>query len=115
MAAGSIVEIGTHDNLIKRPEGAYARLCNAQRIREATEEARGVDDNVPIIIDEDTKQIIPPEDLDPLGRLKRQATGRSAVSSLLSHRRHEVTKKEKQHGFVYLFWRIGKLNSDEWA
>lgn len=117
MNNGEIIEVGNHNELIKKPNGAYARLCTAQKIREETEETRAAEDNPgldeKVILDDE--KIIPPEDLDPLGALKRSATGKSAVSSILSRKRQEdAARRAKNYGFFYLFWRMGKLNREEW-
>lgn len=100
-----------HDQLLSRPEGAYLRLVNAQRIREEVEEQ--LEDG-----DENTK----PEtrqDIEALARqekpqfdqLKRTGTGRSAASEALRARGGDdvEAQRTKRMSLPYVIKRMTTL------
>ncbi|SCZ98574.1 BZ3500_MvSof-1268-A1-R1_Chr3-1g05473 [Microbotryum saponariae] len=134
LTAGHILESAmstdgssAHEILLRNPEGAYSRLVNAQKFREAEEEdAESGSDSASVDEREKSTAIgnLTREQVDEMARnekpqfetLKRVGTGRSAASEALSQRNKEDlekgrTKKQK-HSFIYLIGRMLKLNSD---
>ncbi|SCV74374.1 BQ2448_6806 [Microbotryum intermedium] len=134
LTAGQILESAmsadgssAHEILLRNPDGAYSRLVNAQKFREAEEEdgdsasdSASVDDREkPSAVGNLTR-----EQVDEMARnekpqfetLKRVGTGRSAASEALSQRNKEDLEigrtKTKKHSFIYLIIRMLKLNSD---
>ncbi|CAE6419809.1 unnamed protein product [Rhizoctonia solani] len=121
MGDGMVLEQGTHNELLLNPDGPYATLVEAQKLRdeETKEQAAQQSDSD----NEDTtkgsvdphseKAGVPVEDMEPL---KRTATGnRSLASEILSARDKEGTRYgTKDHGFVYLFKRMGLINREAW-
>lgn len=118
MGDGLVLESGTHNELLANENGPYARLVNAQKLREAREklavagdgdsdtaasgEARG--DSIDI-----EKQA---EEEIPLGR---SHTGRSLASEILEQRAKERGEKTDSHySLVYLFKRMGRINRSVW-
>ncbi|CAE7062613.1 unnamed protein product [Rhizoctonia solani] len=119
MGDGTILEQGTHNDLLRNPGGPYATLVEAQKLREeeTKERAQQSDDEnedatkVSSIAPNSEKAGIPLEDMEPL---KRTATGaRSVASEVLSS--HEKKGHETRDlGFFYLFKRMGLINRESW-
>ncbi|KAB5595943.1 Leptomycin B resistance protein pmd1 [Ceratobasidium theobromae] len=117
MGDGMVLEQGTHNELLSNPNGPYATLVEAQKLREEEQNAQQSDS------DEDAtkasaattseKAHIPTEDIEPL---KRTNTGnRSLASEILSAREKEGTRYgNKDYGFIYLFKRMGLINRESW-
>ncbi|KAG6837188.1 hypothetical protein H0H93_013415 [Arthromyces matolae] len=111
MGDGLVLESGNHEELIAK-EGAYARLVQAQRLREAKESSAvaGADSS-------DTEER---EDMEKLAReevpLGRKNTGRSLASEIIEQRQkaREGAKEEGDHNLLYLFKRMGALNRAQW-
>lgn len=111
MGDGAVLEAGNHDDLLARG-GAYHRLVQTQKLRE-----EAVEDNTRLAIDgTDEKEA----DMDKMAReevpLGRKNTGRSLASEVLEQKReaHKATKNGDDHGLLYLFMRMGKLNHEGW-
>ncbi|KAF8600378.1 multidrug resistance protein 1 [Ceratobasidium sp. AG-I] len=118
MGDGMVLEQGTHNQLLSNPNGSYTALVEAQKLRE--EEQKEV-----LSLDSDgdhaaqaptiptSKHVdIPVEDMEPL---KRTATGtRSLASEILSARGKDDEPRygTTDHGFWYLFKRMGAINRD---
>jgi len=111
MGEGSIVENGTHNELLQNENGAYARLVRAQRLRERQGKQGHDGDTTPGGESEDTEKAVLKE--EPLGR---KDTGRSLGSEILEQKLQAGNDpdKEKDHSLAYLFMRMGKINSDQW-
>ncbi|QRV77587.1 ABC transporter transmembrane region [Ceratobasidium sp. AG-Ba] len=121
MGDGMVLEQGTHNELLRNADGPYATLVEAQKLREEEqkEQARQSDSDTDDVTTKapgtpaSEKAAIPSEDLEPL---KRTATGsRSVASEVLSARAKEGSRYgAKDHGFTYLFKRMGLINRDSW-
>ncbi|KAK0457582.1 P-loop containing nucleoside triphosphate hydrolase protein [Desarmillaria tabescens] len=111
MGDGLVIEQGTHQELLQREGGAYARLVQAQRLRESDEVAA-------VAADADDRDD-EPKDMEkaaheevPLGR---RNTGQSLASQILEQKKKEQKDtKEPEHSMYYLFKRMGKINRSQW-
>ncbi|TRM64132.1 ste6-like protein [Schizophyllum amplum] len=111
MGDGLVIEQGTHNELLEK-EGAYARLVQAQKIREVAEAKLGDDADA---VDVDNAV---PEDMEkaaaeeiPLGR---QQSGRSVASEILEKRAADKAGKKSKYSVTQLFRRMGAVNSDSY-
>lgn len=114
MGDGQVLEQGTHAQLLADTEGPYARLVQAQRLREA--EQRGEDfesqsDDEEVTTKKGASAIeIAAEKEEPLGRVN---TSRSLASEILEQRRREQgSTQERQYGTRDMFMRMGTINKD---
>jgi len=114
MGDGQVLEHGTHAQLLADPEGPYARLVQAQRLREA--EHRGVDfeaDSEEEGADAKTQagaMEAAAAKEEPLGRTR---TSRSLASEILEQRRGEQSSvKERRYGTRDIFKRMGTINRE---
>ena len=110
MGDGLVVEQGTHNELLQA-DGAYARLVQAQKLREQR----------PILADDDSATSVDePEDMEKLAReevpLGRKNTGHSLASDILEQKRQAaVGEKEKGDlSLITIFIRMGKLIRAQW-
>lgn len=117
MGEGVVLESGTHNDLLVKPNGLYARLVHAQELREAepTVEAdpaiskRASRDSAATDVDANIEKEAAEE--VPLGR---QTTGRSLASAQLAEKQLEGLEertKMKDYSLAYLFMRMGKINA----
>ena len=118
MGDGLVIESGTHDELLRNENGAYARLVSAQKLREAREKATQPKD------DDGSETAggheAPEENMEkqaeeeiPLGR--SQTGTRSLASEILEGRTQgQETDKAQKYSFFYLFKRMGRINRDVW-
>ncbi|CAE6541707.1 unnamed protein product [Rhizoctonia solani] len=118
MGDGMILEQGTHNELLRNPNGPYATLVEAQKLREEESKqpsAQQLDKDATKFssIDSNSRKAdIPVEDIEPL---KRTTTGtRSLASEVLSTREKADSRDAKDLGFIYLFKRMGLINRDAW-
>lgn len=110
MGDGLVVEQGTHNELLQA-DGAYARLVQAQKLREQR----------PVLPDDDSAASVDEhEDMEKLAReevpLGRKNTGRSLASDILEQKR-QAAAAEKEKGDLSLFTlfiRMGKLIREQW-
>ncbi|RDB18091.1 Leptomycin B resistance protein pmd1 [Hypsizygus marmoreus] len=110
MGDGLVLESGSHNELLAK-EGAYARLVQAQKLREGHDI---------IEADQGSESGDESEDMERTAReevpLGRKNTGRSLASEILEQKRKvsEEDKKVGDLGLVYLFKRMGMLNREGW-
>jgi len=111
MGEGTIIEQGTHNELLRDENGPYAKLVHAQKLRER--QTKGVDGEEAAGGEwEDLEKAALKE--EPLGR---KNTGRSLGSEIIEQRQQadDNAEKSKDHGLPYLFMRMGKINRDSWS
>ena len=119
MAAGQVVEIGQHAELMARPDGAYAKLVAAQQYtadEEVQDEVLAGADPEADARDEKAAGALARQRsfADEKPGMKRTLTGRSAASAALSDKKVGLQAHGKSHSFFQLFVRMGKINSNEW-
>ncbi|KAF8335497.1 P-loop containing nucleoside triphosphate hydrolase protein [Cantharellus anzutake] len=122
MGEGQILEYGSHDELVRREGGAYARLVNAQKLREERrDESDGLDIGDGIgggggvaggveLTQEEVKEIQEKE--VPLGRVN---TAHSISSGILESRHEKKDSPEKEYSSWFLFKRMGHINRDDYG
>jgi ATP-binding cassette subfamily B (MDR/TAP) protein 1 len=109
MGDGLVLEQGTHDELLADENGPYARLVQAQKLRE-TREGQKVEGSATVDSEEDMEKAILEE--IPLGR---KNTNHSVTSDIINKRNEEKVKaeiKEDEYSLFYLFKRVGALNRE---
>ncbi|CAL1712814.1 unnamed protein product [Somion occarium] len=116
MGGGVVLESGTHNELLANPEGAYALLVAAQKLRDAREKQAQPDGD-----DSDTAASDEHDDIDskadeevPLGRTSTRRSGRSLASEILEQRKKENEQDTRDYNLPYLFMRMGKINKASW-
>ncbi|KAI0643098.1 P-loop containing nucleoside triphosphate hydrolase protein [Trametes meyenii] len=113
MGNGVILESGTHDELLRDENGPYARLVQAQKLRDAREKRtlQDSDSDTAASVEEekDVEQQIAEE-----VPLQRQKSGRSLASEILEQRNKENNEKQSDYSMPYLFKRLGYINRDVW-
>ncbi|KAJ7784493.1 P-loop containing nucleoside triphosphate hydrolase protein [Mycena metata] len=90
MGDGLVLEQGTHDELLDNENGAYARLVQAQKLRESQQRTDGESEDAAQEAEEMEK-----------ARPHREATG-------------GAQRGRKEYGLFYLFKRIGQLHRAGW-
>ncbi|EJC99282.1 P-loop containing nucleoside triphosphate hydrolase protein [Fomitiporia mediterranea MF3/22] len=117
MDQGVVLERGTHDELLANPDGHYARLVQAQRLREAEQRAGDEESAVTVLEgganDKESRRDYAAEAQEeiPLGR---KASGRSLASELAEKGQKEKTTEEKDLDLLYIFKRFGAIQSNVW-
>lgn len=120
MSQGRIVEQGKHNELLEKKE-AYYNLVEAQKIIAAVQ-AREEEDIAVLDEQDPLTRSTPstekanafesdPDDKDPLGRLKRTTTGKSASSRVLEGKQSEP---EVDYSLWTLLKLVGSFNRQEW-
>ncbi|KAJ7761539.1 P-loop containing nucleoside triphosphate hydrolase protein [Mycena maculata] len=109
MGDGHVLEQGTHNELLNDENGAYARLVQAQKLRESQDD--GDSEGTAQEEKEEMEKAVRAE--IPLGR---KNTGQHSLASELIEKRLEEHKngKEEDYDLVYLFRRMGALNKAAW-
>lgn len=113
MGDGLVLEFGSHNDLLSK-DGAYARLVQAQKLREAKEHEDTTGDN-----SDDTESV---EDMEKAAReeipLGRKNTSQSLASEILQQKRQAEDipgKKDNEDlGMFELFKRMAPLIRDQW-
>ncbi|TFK40835.1 P-loop containing nucleoside triphosphate hydrolase protein [Crucibulum laeve] len=113
MGDGLVLEHGSHNELLQA-DGAYARLVQAQRLRETRDQAAvagGDSDSTAGSSEQEDMEKAAREEI-PLGR---KNTGHSLASEILEQKRQvQGEKKEEDLGLITLFSRMGLLIRDQW-
>lgn len=106
MGDGQLLEQGTHSGLLSA-NGAYARLVQAQKLRETTDDVEG-----PQEIPKDS------EDIEKAAReeipLGRKNTGHSLSSEIMEQKKQAEKQRGLDHSMTYLFYRMGIIIKDSW-
>ncbi|RFU73423.1 abc transporter [Trichoderma arundinaceum] len=115
MSQGTIVEQGTHDELLEK-QGAYYNLVSAQKIAVAqdTAEEEEVDEKEELLIRKMTtnkEEYSADPDDDIAAKLDRSATQKSASSIALQKRKQE---EEQKYSLWTLIKLIASFNAAEW-
>ena len=110
MGDGLVLESGTHNDLLQA-DGAYARLVQAQKLREIVQ---GSSDAVSDDLSDDgnTEQVAREE-----VPLDRKNTLQSSASDILEHKRKAAESSEASDDFsiIYIFKRMAPLIRDQWS
>ncbi|EHK18823.1 uncharacterized protein TRIVIDRAFT_80699 [Trichoderma virens Gv29-8] len=116
MSQGSIVEQGTHDELLEK-QGAYYNLVSAQKIavtQDSTEDEEEISEKEELLIRKQTtnkdEYVVDPDD-DIAAKLDRSATQKSASSIALQKRKQE---EEQKYSLWTLIKVIAAFNAPEW-
>lgn len=109
MGDGLVLEQGTHNELLADENGPYARLVQAQKLRESRE-GQNAESSATADSEEDMEKAIL-EDV-PLGR---KNTNHSVTSDIVNKRTEEKVKaevNEDEYSLFYLFKRVGALHRE---
>jgi ATP-binding cassette subfamily B (MDR/TAP) protein 1 len=114
MGDGLVLESGTHNDLLQA-DGAYARLVQAQKLREVAKgsDGAGGDDTSDDEKMEEKMEKIAREEI-PLGRKNTQ---QSLASEILEQKRKaaESSESKDDYSIFYLFKRMAPLIRDQWS
>ncbi|THH04768.1 hypothetical protein EW145_g5279, partial [Phellinidium pouzarii] len=115
MGEGLVLEQGTHNELLSR-EGHYARLVQAQKLREAKEEVDDVgtaEGSEGFIAEKESHHNYAEaaQEEVPLGR---KNTGRSLASELVEQKQKQKAAEKKDLSLYYLFKRFGVIQGSVW-
>lgn len=108
MGDGLVLEQGTHNELLADENGAYARLVQAQKLRESRE-GQNVESTTAGSEEDTEKTILEEIPLD------RKHTNHSVTSDIIKQRSEEKVKSEineDKYSLFYLFKRMGALNRE---
>jgi ATP-binding cassette subfamily B (MDR/TAP) protein 1 len=103
MGQGTVIEQGTHDELLRDEDGAYTRLVRAQNLRDGNS---GVCDDASGTTEQD-RTLEPGLDDRRIGRkdtFNSETFGKALIT--------RPPEEKAQHSFVPLFRRMGALNRE---
>ncbi len=115
MGDGLVLEQGTHNELLQKEGGAYARLVQAQKLREAKDEEAlaGGEDDVDVEIESVKDMEKAAQEEIPLGR--RNTGHQSLASQILEQRRKETgAKNDNDLGLYTMFKRMFVINKAQY-
>ncbi|EIW59664.1 multidrug resistance protein 1 [Trametes versicolor FP-101664 SS1] len=112
MGNGVILEHGTHNELLQDENGPYARLVQAQKLRDAREKQISDDDSDTAASAENEKEDMERQAAEEVP-LQRQKSGRSLASEILEQRQAGESKG-KDYSIPEIFKRMGRINRDAW-
>jgi ATP-binding cassette subfamily B (MDR/TAP) protein 1 len=107
MGDGLVLEQGTHSELLHNEDSPYARLVQAQKLRET----HTADDSTRVSrTSAEIQRVLRDEKL-----LRRQETSRSLASEILQQRKtEEGGRTESEYSSWYMFRRMAKMNRPGW-
>ncbi|KAF9077717.1 P-loop containing nucleoside triphosphate hydrolase protein [Rhodocollybia butyracea] len=105
MGDGLVLEQGTHNELLSNENGAYSRLVQSQKLREAAQVTAAKESEDSEDIEKAAMEEIP---------LGRKNTGRSLASEIIEHKQKEQKEERTTYGITYLFRRMGRINKSSW-
>ena len=111
MGSGQILEQGTHSELLRNEQGAYARFVQAQKLRESQEAGVKETDDPPTRVSSENKDV--EKALHEEDPFIRKATSRSLASAILNNR-PGAEPAEDTYSLWYLFGRMGAINHESW-
>ncbi|KAF8574905.1 multidrug resistance protein 1 [Ramaria rubella] len=113
MGEGLVLEQGTHRELLALPDGTYAQLVQAQKVREDEEEMLiGEEEHNDV---DGKPQAIVEAVQDDVPLSLREAGNQSAAGEMLGKLGEDNTQQPQQHSLPYLFLRIGRINRETWS
>ncbi|OSD02414.1 multidrug resistance protein 1 [Trametes coccinea BRFM310] len=116
MGNGMVLESGTHEELLRDENGAYARLVQAQKLRDAREKNALNDDDSDTAASAEAEE--KEKDMERQAAeevpLQRQKSGRSLASEILEQRQNEKGEKKPDYSLPYIFKRMGYINRGVW-
>ncbi|KAJ6477368.1 P-loop containing nucleoside triphosphate hydrolase protein [Mycena vitilis] len=110
MGDGLVLEQGTHNELLNDENGAYARLVQAQKLRETQDRTAAETEADAEEAAKDMEKALREE--VPLGR--KNSRQQSLASELIEKRLEERKSDEEEYSIFYLFKRMGRLNREDW-
>ncbi|KDQ06798.1 hypothetical protein BOTBODRAFT_140755 [Botryobasidium botryosum FD-172 SS1] len=115
MGDGRVLESGTHQELLKNPDGAYAHLVNTQRLRERNPASAHEDAELASPVSDEKVVVMEDEPVPTLERRQTTTSGKSITSGVTDKLRADGSRVgEKEYGMFYLFKRMGAINRDTW-
>jgi ATP-binding cassette subfamily B (MDR/TAP) protein 1 len=106
MGDGLVLEQGTHNQLLRDPDGPYSRLFTAQKLRDQ----RDIETK-----DSDSASGEAEAPKQKFGEdLVRKNTGHTLGSDIEGRIYPTSSENEQERGLFYLFMRMGKLNRAGW-
>ncbi|KAF4599044.1 GTPase-activating protein [Pleurotus pulmonarius] len=106
MGGGDILEQGTHDELMRTVDGAYAKLVRTQNLRDHAEEPRDNEYDTERGSESEEKEKAEPEDIN----LARKNTVHSLCNELAEHQINE----DDDLSLYELLYRLALLNREGW-
>ncbi len=110
MGDGLVLQQGTHSELLRDENGAYARLVHAQKLRESTETQDSELSSARASMDVEKK-------LREEQTINRKDTSRSLASEIMEKKKTldpESGARETMPGFWYLIARMAMINKEAW-
>jgi ATP-binding cassette, subfamily B (MDR/TAP), member 1 len=119
MGDGLVLEQGTHDQLLSKPDGQYSRLVQAQALREQQQQddinndsASDIAGKIMTDVDKPIPQPPSPRSPEPL---TRRSTCRSVASEMIEKRGLLVEEEDEDLGLFAVVRRLAMLNRAAWG